>query len=217
MTEPGLKDRIAVLLPIARAQARRMARRYPHVGEDNFFSAGNEEALRCAETFDPSLGVPIEAFGATRMRYAMLQAVKTDDRQSGRRMYRDIIRKQLLGAPLEFPVESIDEAFANPHRDARTNAAEWLQQEVATLVFGILTSAPAPEDEEAMAARERAAVLEAAAAQLTEEQQWFVQKHYRDGLTLHDIAKELRVSYRSAKRLHQAIKAALDRHLCPSA
>lgn len=213
MTEGSDEALVRSLMPSIRTQARRMARRFVGMTEDDFASAGNQEALICAREFDRTLGVPFEAFAQIRVRWAMYQLVKADNRQSGRRVHREVIRRRLVSAPLEYPVESLDDAFAGTRRDWRDQASAWLHEEVASIVFGMLNAQPQPYDEGTHVAKEEQSAVRAAVEDLSPEEKWFVDKHYRDDVTLDEIARELGVSYRTAKRIHQAIKASLVKSL----
>lgn len=71
--------RILEFHPLVRSIARRVARRIPGADPDELTSAGTLGLIDAIERFDPSLGVPLQAYVAIRVRGAILDAIRADD------------------------------------------------------------------------------------------------------------------------------------------
>jgi RNA polymerase sigma factor for flagellar operon FliA len=65
---------------LVRRLAFRLARRLPpHVDVDDLISAGTEALLRVLDTYDPSSGVPVEAYLSPRLRGAIIDEQRAHD------------------------------------------------------------------------------------------------------------------------------------------
>lgn len=214
MTQPTEEALLRDLKPEVQKLARRLARRSAAVAEEDFASAGNQEALLAVREFDATRDVPLRAFVMIRARWAMGRLARDDERQSGRRLARELIRGRLVTSPLEVPVDrTLDEAMASSAQPARDRMKAFVREELASLSFAILTAQPRPSDEAAHEAASEQRVVREALEDLSPQERWLVERIYKHDASLEVIAKELGVSSRTVKRHHQAIKASLAKSL----
>jgi RNA polymerase sigma factor for flagellar operon FliA len=195
---------------------RSAARRWPELSIAELESIGNEAAVRAACVFDPSKGVPFEAYAYRRVQ-GELRRMAAHEALGHRAGIEAVFRVDGDASEQEPQATSLDEAMSDTPECARARAVAFTRREAAALVAAaLLAEGPLPADEQldARQARARAlAALEAAVDRLPEPQSQLVELHYKQGLTLQEIAERFGRSTRTVQRLHEAVKERLAQAL----
>jgi len=208
---------VAEAIPMVRALAHRLRRRFPEVPLGDFVSMGHEAAVRAASTFDPSRGVPFAGFAYKRVAGAMLRDA-TEESFGSLHM---AVRRAFAADPdaARPPAEiTLDEALEDTPDRARARAVAWARRQAAGALLASLAelgSSSTVEDRlGAKQAYARAvAALAEAEAELDPEHRRFVQRYYREGASYETIAAELGVVVRTVTRIHDRVKDRLARAL----
>lgn len=191
--------------------ARQAKRRFPEIPFDDFISTGSEAAVEVAHLFDASFGVPFDVFAFKRIRGAMLRKTPREVFGGLHIMIRGALSVDLEPPPSDL---SIDEALEDSPERARVRALAWAKRQAAGMLVGALEAATAASDDrDAIVDKglrdQSAAALSRARLGLTEEEQYFLDRFYRDGAKFDVIASELGVVKRTVTRMHDRIKEKL--------
>jgi len=197
--------------PTVEQLARQAKQRFAEIPFDDFISTGNEAAVEVAHLYDASYGVPFDVFAFKRIRGAMLRKTPREVFGGLHIMIKGALSVDLEPAPSEL---SMDEALEDSPEQARSRALAWAKRQAATMLIGALEAATLPtDDRDAVVEKENrdrsAAALSRARLGLTQEEQYFLDRFYRDGAKFDAIASELGVVKRTVTRMHERIKAKL--------
>ncbi len=175
----------------------RVVARSSSASVEDLESVGNEALILAAVRFDPSLGVPFAGFAWTRIRGAMLRYVYGEARVPDR-----LRRTLMIGRSEEEPF-----ALEVSPGDACVEAARARAAEVL-LVLGNAEADGDPlevADWHAFVRQTMTRLLQ----QLTPEEQRLVRAFYVNGLTIDQVAEELRMNRAMVRRMHDKVKARL--------
>jgi len=193
-----------------------MAPRWPELGFDELVSVGNEALVGCARRFDASRGVPFEGFAFKRVRGEMLAAAVKEVR-GVRRLFSPLVRPVADQEPVPEAGPTMSQPSADGPEQARQRAVGWARREAVSMIAAaLLGTPPAGAEQQLIAEQQRSfgnTALDQAIAELSDEQQQFVQLYYREEATLAQIAEHLGVSKRTAVRIHERIKTSLAQKL----
>ena len=208
---------VAEAIPMVRALAHRLRRRFPEVPLADFVSMGHEAAVRAACMFDPSRGVPFAGFAYKRVAGAMLRDATEESFGS----LHVAVRRAFAADPdaARPPAElTLDEALEDTPDRARARAVAWARRQAAGALLASLTELGSNSTvEDRLGARQAyaraVAALAEAEAELDPEHRRFVQRYYRESASYEAIAAELGVVVRTVTRIHDRVKERLARAL----
>lgn len=184
---------------------------------DDLRSAGREGLLMAARSFDESRGVPFRRWANLRIRGAVIDAV----RQSGALPRRVHARLRAIEAGDRVQDAQLEEGAAAKSAsaaDADQRLGNYLAGIATAMALGVLSpsTGPDPEDvrdgsetaEEQLAQLELMALIRKAVEERPEAERHLLVRHYFDGITFDEAAKELGLSKSWASRIHaRAIEA----------
>ncbi len=202
-------------LPLVDLLARRVGRRFPTVPAADLRSAGHEAVVLAALTYDPTLGVPFRTFAWKRIMGALVH----DAPNEAFGTLHQRIRLAFAADTSEPPGElTLEEALLDTPEAARARALAWVRKQAAGMILAALFEAgQTAGGEDDVVARETQVrareALDRALAALTDDERYFVERHYRDGATFDVLAVELAVVPRTVVRLHEAVKTKLAKAL----
>jgi len=205
-------------LPMVRRVARGVLRRVPRsVQLDDLVSAGAEGLVEAERRFDPSRGVPFEAYAELRVRGAVLDELRRHDfvPHTLRRRQRALENARAQAA--RAGVSTTDEAVCKRLGVDAAALPRWLYE-------GAMRRAPeelameledgAPRADESLFARERLVPLKSAVAALPERLQLVLSLYYVEEITLKEIGQVLGVTESRVCQLHteavKRLRAALE-------
>ncbi len=197
---------------LATRLARRARWRWPELSPDELLSIANEAVVLAARAFDPSRGVPFEAYAYRRVRGHLLRVGGAE--AIGRSPpLRALLRVDDDATSQKSEPANLSEALSDTPPQARQRAVRYARREIAALIAAaLLAPTPRQADEQIIVrdSTQRAlAALESAVSRLPEPQRRFVDLYYRSGTKLEEIAAEFGRSIRTVQRLHDAIKSTL--------
>lgn len=218
---PDTVARIREGMPVVDMLAHQLRRQLGSVDVDDLRSAGHEGLVGAARSFDPSLGVPFRRWANLKVRGAMLDAVRS---QGGvpRRVY---ARLRAIEA-----ADRVSEAAAEEHAQTPTKSAEeadarlgsYLARLATAMAVGLVAEAsadaedaidPTESAEERLAAHELGTFVREAVERQPEAERHLLRRHYFDGVTFDEAAKELGLSKSWASRLHARAVEGIEREL----
>ncbi|MBK6695682.1 MAG: sigma-70 family RNA polymerase sigma factor [Myxococcales bacterium] len=196
------------LVPIIAKQVRRQLS--PRLDLAELEAAGREGLFAAALAFDPERGVPFRKWAAIRTRGAMLDGL----RASGglpREVYRRLRALRAADLVQEGRVE--DDATSPPPNSAVGDARveETLQSMAMAMAAGFLAASSEGlayvvdeglDPEEAVAEKRLLETLRALIAARPEAERRLLERHYFDGVTVDEAAREIGLSKSWASRLH---------------
>lgn len=226
------EQRIVAHMPLVGHIVRETMGRVPaHVNRDDLVSAGLTALVQAGQGYDDSRGVPFERYAATRIRGAVLDALRAVDwaSRSVRRRARDIddTRARLSGALGRTPSDAEVAAAAGlSEQEVRANGDDTARAQVLslnasdTVSLEELLPARAPSPEEMVEHREQLTYLVEAIAELPDRLRKVVEDYFFAERPMADIAADLgvtdsRVSQMRAEAL-RLLKDALNHALEPS-
>lgn len=191
------------------AQIRRQISRA--IPAEELTSYGREGLLTAARTFDASRGVPFRCWATLRIRGTMIDGLRSTGALP-RRTYR---RLRALEAADTLQGALVEDDAAKPTPDARA-ADSRLEQYIAGLAtamaVGFVTSAHGDmadvehdreDSPEALVGRAQVvAQMRESIARLPDNERRLVERHYFDGLTMDEAAREIGLSKSWGSRLH---------------
>jgi RNA polymerase sigma factor for flagellar operon FliA len=220
---PEVLARVQEGLELVEILARQLRRQLSSTIEvDELAAVGREGLLSAARTFDPERGVPFRRWANLRVRGAMIDGVRSLGRLP-RRVYKQL---QAVEAGDRFADALHEEDAAtpavNPERaDERLGA--YLSGIATAMAMGLLgpdtgDEAMQPDDrgastEDLLARHELLAHVRNAITRLPDMERKLLQRHYFDGVTFEESAKELGLSKSWASRLHARAVEAVARDL----
>ncbi len=217
---PETVARIHEGMPVVEMLARQLRRQLGGVDLDDLLSAGREGLVNAARSFDPSLGVPFRRWANLRVRGAMIDSVRS---QGGlpRRVYNRIRAIEAGDRVSEAAAE--EEKPQATEKEADTRLTTYLAGIATAMAVGLLaeTTGPDADDvrdptltaEEQLAHHELITRVRQAVEKQPDAERHLLQRHYFDGITFDEAAKELGLSKSWASRLHARAVESLVREL----
>jgi len=219
---PETVARIHEGMPIVDMLARQLARQLGKQNVDDLRSAGHEGLVQAARTFDASLGIPFRRWANLRVRGAMIDAVRSHG-NIPRRIYQ---RLRAIEAGDRVSDARAEEESAQPPpqnaSDADNRLSNYLAGIATAMAMGLLSEATQPgadprdptlSAEEQLAEHELLARVRQAVERQPDAERHLLQRHYFDGVTFDEAAKELGLSKSWASRLHARAIESLAREL----
>ncbi|MEY2786775.1 MAG: hypothetical protein RL277_2987 [Planctomycetota bacterium] len=193
---------------------------------DDLYGFGMLGLLAAADSFDPSRGLKFSTYAYSRIRGAILDALRQRDVLSRgmRERMRDIERcieryEQQHGAPpqpeeiaaeLGLPREDVDEVLAA----ARQAGSASLEDEHDATRLGSLLCDPRSEDpSDSVEHAELKQRLAEAIAELPQQEQSVITLYYAEGLLLRDIGEIMGVTESRVSQIHSRAIYLLNRRL----
>ncbi|HEY1954892.1 MAG TPA: sigma-70 family RNA polymerase sigma factor [Polyangiaceae bacterium] len=219
---PETVARVHEGMPIVDLLAHQVKRQLGGGEIDDLRSAGHEGLLQAARSFDPSLGVPFRRWANLRVRGAMIDAMRA---QGGvpRRVYTRMRAIEAGDRMSEAAAEEDAQKPTTTEAQADDRLSGYLAGLATAMAVGLIAEATTADGEDlrdtTLTAEEQLGehqilthVREALAA-LPESERHLVTRHYFDGLTFDEAAKELGLSKSWASRLHARAIEGLTREL----
>ena len=185
---------------------------------DDLKAVGREGLLDAARRFDPTRGSAFSAFASYRVQGAVRDGVRQLS-PLPRRAYERIAALEAAAQVSEGECEqTFAVAIADP-RAARRALEEHLSSLATAAAMGIAAetrgdSADDGSPEEALARAEMLNIVRGAVTDLEDaDQALIVRRHYLEGESLEDIARDLNISKSWASRLHTRAIARLAKRL----
>jgi RNA polymerase sigma factor for flagellar operon FliA len=215
---PEVVSRVHECMDLVDIVARQVRRQLgSRLDLDDMLSAGREGLLSAARSFDVSRGVPFRRWANLRVRGAVLDAV----RQQGnlpRRVWQRLRAIEAGDRVQENAVEEEATAPAKSAQEADQRLGNYLAGIATAMAMGLIAEAtgPEPEDvkdirqsaEEQLAHHQLVALARAAVDRRPDAERHLLVRHYFEGVTFDEAAKELGLSKSWASRLHaRAIEA----------
>lgn len=173
---------------------------------------GHEGLVQAAQTFDPSTGVPFEAFARYRVEGAMFDALRREDKQ--RRLPWAVVaasRKHLA------TVSDPSDVMRDGDDDTKKHLAKLAAAHAAAMMAAFEAEAMRGDEEAAIAERQvhkkALDAVGAARAALSARDREIVELHYHQDKDLKEIGQALGVSYASVRRYHDGVLARLAAEL----
>lgn len=212
--EARVREGLEFVPYIARHLARQLGMRSD---TSELESAGRTGLLLAARSFDPARGVPFRKWINLKVRGAMIDAMRTT---SGlpRAAYRKLRAMEAADRTLEGRVEDDAATPAGNAEAADAKLGEALSGMAQAMAVGFLTANSDGLErvrdadlspEEAVAEKEMLERLRAIIDKRPEAERQLIVRHYFDGVTFDEAAKELGLSKSWASRLHARAMAAL--------
>ena len=204
--------RVAEQMELADIIARQLRRQLGTSHDlDDLRSAGREGLLMAARSFDESRGVPFRRWANLRIRGAIIDFL----RQTGELPRRVHARLRAIEAGDRVQDGLLEEDAAAPAgsaADADQRLDAYLAGIATAMALGFLQtgSGPDPEDvrdqsqsaEEQLGREELVALVRKVIGERPEAERHLLVRHYFDGITFDEAAKELGLSKSWASRLH---------------
>ena len=212
---PDVLERFQAELELVEIIGRQVLRSIGGAVElDDVRSFGREGLLDAARKFDTERGVPFRAYANFRVRGAIIDGIRSLT-QLPRRAHE---RLNGMSAALRASEGVADDSFASTENTSRSQADQALGDHLAAMAAAITMGLIAPtgvgEDgaqvqvstadtpEEAVARAQLLAAVQAALADLPEDEAALVRRHYLGGERFDHVAQSLGLSKSWASRLH---------------
>jgi RNA polymerase sigma factor for flagellar operon FliA len=209
---PEVHDRVNEGLELVAILARQMRRRLgSSLDVDDLMSIGREGLLAAARSFDPERGVPFRRWANLRIRGFMIDAVRSNGGLP-RRVYKTL-RAMEAG-------DLVQDTHAEEHAAAKVTTPEAADARLAESLSGMALAmaagflAPMTEGidqvkddgnetpEELVSRRQLVEVIRAAISERPDAERTLLMRHYFDGITFEEAAREIGLSKSWASRLH---------------
>jgi len=218
---PETVARIHEGMPVVDLLAHQLRRQLGNVDLDDLRSAGHEGLVGAARSFDPSHGVPFRRWANLKVRGAMIDAIRAQGNVP-RRVYARLRAIEAADRVSEAAAE--DEAQSPTKSDAEADARldGYLARLATAMAVGLVAEAsldaedavdPVLSAEERLASHELGTFVRAAVDNQPEAERHLVKRHYFDGITFDEAAKELGLSKSWASRLHARAIEGIAREL----
>ena len=217
---PETVARIHEGMPIVDMLAHQLRRQLGSYDIDDLKSAGREGLVNAARSFDPALGVPFRRWANLRVRGAMIDAVRSHG-GIPRRVYQRLKAIEAGDRLSEGVAEEEKPATSTAEADQRLTG--YLAGIATAMAVGLLSEAsgPEPEDvrdatltaEEQLAQHQLVTRVREAVDKQPEAERHLLTRHYFDGITFDEAAKELGLSKSWASRLHARAIEGVTREL----
>ncbi len=219
---PETVARIHEGMPLVDILAFQLRRQLGSYDLDDLKSAGREGLVNAARSFDPALGVPFRRWANLRVRGAMIDAVRS---QGGvpRRIYNRLRAIEAGDRLSEASAEEEGQKPTTTEVEADQRLTGYLAGIATAMAVGLLSEStgPDPEDvrdatltaEEQLAQHQLITHIREAVAKQPDAERHLVTRHYFDGLTFDEAAKELGLSKSWASRLHARAIEGIAREL----
>jgi len=175
-------------------------------------SLAAEAVVLAARRYDPSRGVPFEAFAAPSIRGHLIRRLAREARDSSLL----ILCESPDIPPPQATKRSVMDAMHDTPEQGYARVAERVARRAGELIVSALL-ATAANPEQQLVAREQyrlaLTALDAAIGKLPSRQQRFVQLYFRQRRTHREIATDMGRSERTIERLHAAVIETLARSL----
>jgi RNA polymerase sigma factor for flagellar operon FliA len=194
--------------------ARRMAPRLRAYFElHELVALGHLGLIEAAQSYDATLGVPFSGYATFRVRGAMLDAAKKEAGQAKVLL----LAARSAGCEYASMIPAAGNVLTEGEDESRARLRAMSDGIVASMFAALAGAHPHASADEAFASREQReqaiTALDSATRMLPERERRLVDLHYRDSLDLKDVARELRVSYSTCRRYHQAVLERLGKQL----
>jgi RNA polymerase sigma factor for flagellar operon FliA len=209
---PEILARVQEGMPLVDMLARQLRRQLgTSLDLDDLASAGREGLLSAARKFDPSFGVPFRRWANLRIKGAMLDAVRSQSALP-RRIYDRLRAIEAADRVTEVAVEEGAAAPATTPESADERIGSYLAGIATAVALGLLSESSGPDPENAKDRTESAedqlvrldmlAKIRGAIERRPDAEKQLLVRHYFDGITFEEAAKELGLSKSWASRLH---------------
>jgi RNA polymerase sigma factor for flagellar operon FliA len=213
--EARVREGLDVVGAIARSLRRALS---PQIDRNELEAAGREGLVNAARSYEPARGVPFRRFAALRIRGAMIDMLRASGalpRTAYRRLRAieaaDRVQEGRLEDDAAAPVATAEAAEKRLEDSLGGMATAMAAGFLAASSDGLDTVADANlSPEAATAEKELVDTLRALIAKRPEAERKLLERHYFDGLTFEDAAKELGLSKSWASRLHARAMQALS-------
>jgi RNA polymerase sigma factor for flagellar operon FliA len=210
--DPTVLARVQQELDLVELLAKQLRRQLgPSVDFDDLRSAGREGLLAAARSFDPERGVPFRRWANLRIRGAMMDGVRSQGNLP-RRLWRKLRQLEAGDRFQEGANEEAGSAAPGTAEEADERLSSYLAGIATAMAMGLVaeTSGPNPEDvkdkeqtaEEKVAFHQMLALAREAVERRPEQERHLLVRHYFEGVTFEEAAKELGLSKSWASRLH---------------
>jgi len=217
---PETVARIHEGMPIVDMLAHQLRRQLGAIDVDDLKSAGREGLVNAARSFDPALGVPFRRWANLRVRGAMIDAVRSHGGMP-RRVYQRLKAIEAGDRLSEGVAE--EEKPAASATEADQSLTGYLAGIATAMAVGLLSESAGPEVEDvrdaALTAEDQLAqhqlttLVREAVEKQPDAEKHLLKRHYFDGLTFDEAAKELGLSKSWASRLHARAIEGLTREM----
>jgi RNA polymerase sigma factor FliA len=188
-----------------------------HVDRSELVSAGMVGLVEAADRYDADRGIPFSRFAATRIRGAMLDAVRTADwaPRSVRAMARDAdaaeqhLASKLgrtpqlaeVAAAVGLSPDELDQLREQVNRGVVMTLDHAYGDDASIPLVATIIDPDSPDPDLVIESSERAAYLRDAVAALPERHRQVVQGYFLDGRTSQEIAEELGITQSRVSQL----------------
>ncbi len=194
----------------------------PSTDYDDLASAGREGLLAAARSYDPSHGVPFRRWANLRVRGAMMDAVRSQSALP-RRVYAQLRAMEAGDRVVEAANEDEVQRPPTGAAEADSRLSGYLAGIATAMTLGVISpsAGPDPDDvrdtrlsaEEQVAERELIELVRSVVDQQPDAERHLLKRHYFDGVTFEQAAKEIGLSKSWASRIHARAIEALTREL----
>jgi RNA polymerase sigma factor for flagellar operon FliA len=219
---PETVARIHEGMPIVDLLAHQLKRQLGSYDLDDLKSAGHEGLVSAARSFDPSLGVPFRRWANLRVRGAMIDAVRSHG-GIPRRVYNRLRAIEAGDRVADAAAEEDAQKPTTSEVEADQRLTGYLAGIATAMAVGLLSEStgPDPEDvrdatltaEEQLAQAQLVRLVREAVEKQPEAERHLLTRHYFDGITFDEAAKELGLSKSWASRLHARAIEGVTREL----
>lgn len=210
--DPTVLARVKEELDLVEILAKQLRRQLgPGVDFDDLRSAGREGLLSAARSFDPERGVPFRRWANLRVRGAMMDGVRAQGNLP-RRLWRRLREIEAGDRFQEGRNEEDGAAAPSTAEEADNRLGSYLAGIATAMAIGLVaeTTGPNPEDvkdrqetaEDQLAFHQMLTLVRAAVEKRPDAERHLLVRHYFEGVTFEEAAKELGLSKSWASRLH---------------